>query len=203
MTTPGRAPARVLPPAPKRAAALMLLFTAALYLIEAVDGASAGLLDRAGWLVPRDVDGLAGIVTAPLLHGGFGHLAANTVPFLVFGFLALSGGIGQWIAVTATIWLVSGIGVWLLSPGPVLGASGIVFGWFLYLLARGFYARNVGQIVLAVVLFLVWGSLLWGVLPSNPMVSWQAHLFGALGGLLAASWVARADRRSATPTLRT
>ncbi|MFP5070057.1 rhomboid family intramembrane serine protease [Pseudonocardia nantongensis] len=202
MTNPGRAPARVLPPAPKRAAALMLLFTAALYLIEAVDGASGGRLDQAGRLVPRDVDGLVGIVTAPLLHGGFGHLVANTVPFLVFGFLALSGGIGQWFAVTATIWLASGIGVWLLSPAPVLGASGIVFGWFLFLLARGFYARNVGQIVLAVVLFLFWGSLLWGVLPSNPLVSWQAHLFGALGGLLAASWVARADGRSATPTLR-
>lgn len=203
MTSPasGRAPARVLPPAPKRAAALMLVFTAALYAIEAVDMASGGLLDQAGALVPRDLGGLTGILTAPLLHGGWAHLAANTLPFLVFGFLALSGGVGQWVAVTATIWLVSGIGVWLISPLPVIGASGIVFGWFAFLLARGFYARNVGQIVLAVVLFAVWGSLLWGVLPSDPNVSWQAHLFGAVGGLLAASWVARADRRPAAPTL--
>lgn len=201
MTTSGRVRARVLPAAPKRAAALMLLCTALLYLVEAVDQSSGGLLDRAGMLVPRDVDGLAGVLTAPLLHGDYAHLAANTVPFLAFGFLALSGGIGQWVAVTATIWLVSGIGVWLLSPAPVLGVSGIVFGWFLFLLARGFYARNVGQIVLAVVLFLFWGSLLWGVLPSNPLVSWQAHLFGALGGVLAASRVARADRRPPAPTL--
>ncbi|OLM16896.1 Rhomboid family protein [Pseudonocardia sp. Ae707_Ps1] len=178
----------------------MLLFTAALYIVETVDSASDGMVERAGAIYPRDTDGLAGILTAPLLHGDWAHLVANTVPFLVFGFLAMSGGVGQWFVVTATIWVVSGVGVWLISPLPVIGASSIVFGWFLFLLVRGFYARNGRQILLAVVLFLVWGSLLWGVLPSDPMVSWQGHLFGAVGGVVAASWVAKADRR-ATPTL--
>ncbi|ALE74699.1 MULTISPECIES: rhomboid family intramembrane serine protease [unclassified Pseudonocardia] len=196
----GRARVRVLPPAPARAAAIMLLFTAALYIVETVDSASDGMVERAGAIYPRDTDGLAGILTAPLLHGDWAHLVANTVPFLVFGFLAMSGGVGQWFVVTATIWVVSGVGVWLISPLPVIGASSIVFGWFLFLLVRGFYARNGRQILLAVVLFLVWGSLLWGVLPSDPMVSWQGHLFGAVGGVVAASWVAKADRR-ATPTL--
>ncbi|OLL82133.1 Rhomboid family protein [Pseudonocardia sp. Ae168_Ps1] len=191
---------RVLPPAPARAAAIMLLFTAALYIVETVDSASGGMVEQAGAIYPRDTDGLAGILTAPLLHGDWAHLVANTVPFLVFGFLAMSGGVGQWLVVTATIWVVSGVGVWLISPLPVIGASSIVFGWFLFLLVRGFYARNGRQILLAVVLFLVWGSLLWGVLPSDPMVSWQGHLFGAVGGVVAASWVAKADRR-ATPTL--
>ncbi|ANY07914.1 rhomboid family intramembrane serine protease [Pseudonocardia sp. HH130630-07] len=197
---PGRAPARVLPPAPARAAVLMLVFTAALYLIEIIDSASDDLVTVAGAIYPRDTSGLSGILTAPLIHSDWAHLIANTVPFLVFGFLAMSGGIAQWFAVTATIWVVSGLGVWLISPAPVIGASTIVFGWFLFLLVRGFYARNAGQILLAVALFVVWGSLLWGVLPSDPMVSWQGHLFGAVGGVVAASWVAKADRRRA-PTL--
>lgn len=195
MTAPpdGR-PARVLPPAPVRAAVIMLVFTAALYVFEAVDQASGGMVDAASAIYPRDVDGLAGILTAPLLHGDWAHLAANSLPFLIFGFLAMSGGPVQWIVVTATIWVISGLGVWLTSPLPVLGASGIVFGWFLFLLTRGFYARNGRQILLAVVLFLFYGSILWGMLPSDPSVSWQGHLFGAVGGVLAAYWVSRADR---------
>lgn len=196
---PRRSIARVLPPSPRAAAGIMLLFTAFLYLAEAVDQASSGALDRAGVIVPRSVDGLTGIITAPLLHGGWGHLAGNTLPFLVFGFLAMAGGFAQWFMVTALIWVASGVGVWLISPGPVLGVSGVIFGWFLFLLARGFFARSLRQILLAVVLFAIYGGILWGVLPSNPMISWQAHLFGALGGLLAASIVAKADRRVAGP----
>lgn len=191
---PRRSIARVLPPSPRAAAATMLLFTAFLYLAEAVDQASSGALDRAGVIVPRSVDGLTGILTAPLLHGGWGHLAGNTLPFLVFGFLAMAGGFAQWFMVTAVIWVASGVGVWLISPGPVLGVSGVIFGWFLFLLVRGFFARSAAQIVLALVLFAIWGGLLWGVLPSNPDVSWEAHLFGAVGGVLSGSIVARADR---------
>lgn len=195
MTAPpdGR-PAGVLPPAPVRAAVIMLVFTAALYVFEAVDQASGGMVQFAAAIYPRSTEGLAGILTAPLLHDDWAHLAANSLPFLIFGFLAMSGGIVQWFAVTATIWLVSGLGVWLTSPAAVIGASGIVFGWFLFLLVRGFYARNGRQILLAVVLFLFYGSILWGVLPSDPSVSWQGHLFGAVGGVLAAYWVSRADR---------
>lgn len=191
---PDGRPARVLPPAPVRAAVIMLAFTSALYAIEAVDQASGGMVDAAAAIYPRSTDGLAGILTAPLLHGDWAHLAANSLPFLIFGFLAMSGGPVQWVAVTATIWVISGLGVWLTSPLPVLGASGIVFGWFLFLLTRGFLARNGRQILLAVVLFLFYGSILWGVLPSDPMVSWQGHLFGAIGGVVAARWVAKADR---------
>ena len=152
-------------------------------------------------IVPRTVDGLGGILWAPLLHGGFEHLASNTVPLLVFGFLVLAGGLGQFLAVTAVIWLVSGVGTWLIgSPGSTIGASGIIFGWFAFLLVRGFFARSVGQIVLAVVLFLIYGSLLLGVLPSNPGISWQAHLCGAVGGIIAARFTVAADRRRPGPT---
>lgn len=176
----------------------MLLFTAVLYLAEAVDVTSGNRLDTEGMIYPHTVDGLTGILTAPLLHGSWAHLLGNTIPFLVFGFLAMAGGFAQWVVVTAVVWVASGLGVWLFADSPTLGVSGVIFGWFVFLLVRGFFVRSVGQIVLAVALFLVWGGLLWGVLPSDPLVSWQAHLFGALGGLLAGYLVGRADRPSRT-----
>ena len=173
---------------------IIAAFTGVLYLTEAVDTLLGGALDEDG-IRPRQLDGLDGVLWAPLLHHGWQHLVANTVPVLAFGFLALAGGVGQFIAVTATIWLVGGLGTWLTgSPGVHLGASILIFGWLVFLLARGFFARSPGQIVLAVVLFAVWGGVLWGVLPGTMGISWQGHLFGALGGLIAASMVVRAAR---------
>ncbi len=191
-----RSIARVLPPHPAAAAVTMLAFTALLYVIEAVDLATGGALDVDGGIISRRIDGLDGVLWAPLLHGGWAHLAANTVPFLVFGFLAMAGGIRQWIGVTAVVWVLSGLGVWLVGPDETVtvGASGVIFGWLVFLLFRGFFARSFKQIVVAVALFLIWGSVLLGVLPGEQGISWQGHLFGALAGLLCASLVARADR---------
>jgi membrane associated rhomboid family serine protease len=193
---PRRSVARVLPPHPVPAAIIMVAFTALLYAIELVDQVTGESLDHDG-IFSRSVPGLLGILWAPLLHGGWPHLWANTIPFLVFGFLAMAGGIAQWVMVTATIWLVSGLGVWLVGPADTstIGASGVIFGWLVFLLVRGFFAHSFRQIVLAVALFLIWGSVLLGVLPGSPLVSWQGHLFGALAGLLCAWVVARADRR--------
>ncbi|MGH3811855.1 MAG: rhomboid family intramembrane serine protease [Pseudonocardiaceae bacterium] len=186
---------RVLPARPGQAAMIIAAFTGLLYLTEAVDTVLQGALDQEG-IRPRQFDGLDGVLWAPLLHGGWQHLVANTVPVLVLGFFALAGGIGQFIAVTATIWLVGGLGTWLTgSPGVHLGASVLIFGWLVFLLARGFFARNLMQILLAVVLFAFWGGVLWGVLPGTAGVSWEGHLFGAVGGLLAARLTARADQR--------
>jgi membrane associated rhomboid family serine protease len=100
------------------------------------------------------------------------------------------------------IWLVSGIGVWLLSPGGyiTIGASGIAFGWLAFLLVRGVFNRGVGQILVALVLLFYWGSVLWGLLPGRPEISWQGHLFGALAGILCAWLIARANRRPAART---
>nr|WP_084681761.1 rhomboid family intramembrane serine protease [Actinomycetospora chiangmaiensis] len=173
----------------------MILFLAVLWVIEAFDQfVFHGALDRDG-IVPRSVDGLSGILWAPLLHYGWPHLIANSLPFLVLGFLALAGGLGQFIAVTALVWLLGGFLTWLTGFGVTVGASGVIFGWLAFLLFRGFFARSGRQIVLAVVLLLVYGGVLWGVLPGTPGVSWQAHLFGALAGILAARLVATADRR--------
>jgi membrane associated rhomboid family serine protease len=194
---------RVWPPSTTVAALVTLSFTALLYLIEFVDfSVFHERLDAYG-IVPRELSGLDGVLWAPLLHASWFHLMANTVPLLVFGFLSMAGGLRQWIAVTATIWVVGGLGVWLTAdPRTVtIGASGLAFGWLAYLLARGWFNRNFLQMGLAVVLLFFWGGLLWGLLPGQPGISWQGHLFGALGGVLAA-WLAGKANSSGRPAVR-
>ena len=200
MAAPVRSSARVLPAQPLRALVVILAFTALLWVIEFYDVATGGRLDYDDGIVPRTADGLDGILWAPLLHHGFAHLESNTLPFVIFGFLVLAAGLGRFVLVTAFIWLIAGLGVWLTAPaGSVtVGMSGVIFGWLTFLLVRGFVARSGLQILLAVGLFLVWGSVLIGVLPGRPDVSWQGHLSGALAGVLAAWLFAR--RRRPVPT---
>jgi membrane associated rhomboid family serine protease len=174
----------------------MAVFLALLWAIEAVDQwVFGGSLDQDG-IVARQVDGLTGILWAPLLHVSWEHLIANSVPFFVLGFLVLAGGLGQFLAVTALVWLLGGFLTWCTGYGVTVGASGVIFGWLAFLLFRGVFARSARHIALAVVLLLLYGSVLWGVLPGTPGVSWQAHLFGALAGVLAARLVSSADRRA-------
>jgi membrane associated rhomboid family serine protease len=196
MVVPTRT-SRVLPARPFQAGVTMLAFTALLWVIEFFDVATGGWLDHDAGIVPRTPDGLDGVLWAPLLHGGWAHLTANTLPFVIFGFLVLAAGIARFVLVTAVIWVLAGLGVWLTAPpGSVtVGMSGVIFGWFTYLLVRGFFVRSLRQIALAVVLFLLWGGILWGVLPTNPQVSWQGHLFGTLAGVLAAWLVSRRSPR--------
>lgn len=184
--------ARVFPAKPGQAAMLIAAFTGVLYLAEALNTVLVGIFDGVG-IRPRTIDGLYGVLWAPLLHADWQHLAANTLPVLVLGFLVLAGGPGQFVAVTATIWLVGGFGTWLIGGPNTLhiGASILVFGWMVFLLVRGFFARSPAQITLAALLFLLWGGILWGVLPGTPGVSWEGHLCGALGGFLAARIFAR------------
>lgn len=190
MRTPsarGRSAARV-----GVAAQVIIGFVALLWVIELVDMLLGNRLDGAG-VLPREPYGLDGILFGPLLHAGWGHLAANTVPLLVFGFLILLGGVGQWAAVTAVVWIIGGFGVWLTGGENTLhlGASVLAFGWLVYLIVRGLFTRSPLQIVVGVVLFFLYGGLLWGVLPGQPGVSWQGHLFGAIGGFCAAWWLNR------------
>ena len=193
-TTPKSPAKRVLPPHPVRAAIVIGSFTALLYLIEFINMTMGQSLDRFG-IQPRTLTGLEGVVFAPLLHASWAHLIGNTIPILVFGFLAMAGGITQWVAITTTVWVVSGLGVWATgSPGVTVGASGVAFGWLAFLLLRGLFNRSILQVLLALVLLFFWGSILWGLLPLYPGVSWQGHAFGALGGVLAAWLVAKASK---------
>lgn len=168
-------------------AVAMAGFVAVLWLLEGLDQASGNALDGYG-IRPRIEDGLLGIVLAPWLHLGWAHLMSNTVPLFVLGVLVMLDGWRTWLTTTVIVVLVSGVTVWLLAPpnSVTIGASGIVFGWLMYLLVRGFYTRSPGQIVLGVLVFLLYGGALWGVLPTAVGVSWQAHLGGAVGGLIAA-----------------
>lgn len=174
---------------------VIVAFVALLYAIEVLDTLTGHRLDGFG-VRPRLEDGLDGIAFAPLLHLGWPHLLANTLPLLLFGFLILLAGVTRWLAVTAVVWVVGGAGTWLVGqPGSVhIGASVLAFGWLVYLLLRGVFSRRVGQVLLGLVLLLAYGGVLFGVLPGQPGVSWQGHLFGAVGGGLAAWWWGIRDR---------
>ncbi len=192
---------RVLPPNPKAAVIVSLAFVVLLYLVELVDVVLPADLDQGG-ILARDLDGLDGVLWAPLLHAGWGHLVSNTVPVLVFAFLTMAAGIGRWAIVTAIIWVLSGIGVWLIAPENTVtvGASGVAFGWLAFLLVRGIFNRAVGQILVAVVLLGIWSGMLWGLLPGDPGISWQGHAFGAVSGVFAAWIMARVDKFRAKKT---
>jgi membrane associated rhomboid family serine protease len=165
----------------------MFALLACLWLLEAVDTVSGNRLDNLG-IHAQDIDGLPGIVSAPFLHAGWDHLISNSMPFFVLGFLVLLGGVARWLLSSLISIITSGLTAWLLTPGDVviLGASGLIFGWLTYLLARGLWSRRAGQVVIAVLVLLVYGGLIFGVLPGQPGISWQAHLGGAVGGVLAA-----------------
>lgn len=192
-----RSPAkRVIPPNPVLSAVVVSGFVGLLFVVEAVDAVLGGRFDDDG-VIPRDFTEWDNLLWAPVLHAGWAHVTGNAVPLLVLGFLASSGGVRQFLQVTAVIWLVDGLGVWLVgSPGSHIGASGLVFGFLAFLLLRGLFARSAAQIAVALVVFALYGAMLWGVLPGQPGISWESHLFGALGGALAAWGVARDDRRA-------
>ena len=180
---------------------LVAAMAALMWVVEVVDQVAGGRLDRNG-IEPRDLDGLDGVVWAPFLHGGFDHLIGNTIPFLLLGFAIALGGVARVILVTASSRVVGGLGTWLIAPANTvhIGASGIVFGYAGYLVARGVFSRSVGQIVLGVVVLAVWGTtLLRGLVPETG-ISWQGHLFGAIGGVVAARLLhKRAQRAGAAP----
>ena len=180
-----------------RGFALVVAMVAAMWIVEGADRIADGRLDAYG-IEPRDVDGLDGIVFAPFLHAGWDHLIGNTVPFLLLGLAIALGGVARVAVVTAVVALVGGLGTWLVAPEHTvhIGASGIVFGFASYLVARGVYSRSLPQIALGLVVVAVWGTtLLRGLVPEDG-ISWQGHLFGAIGGILAARMLHRRAERA-------
>lgn len=169
------------------AAALMAGWVALLWVLEAIDSLTHHSLDTFG-IVPREGGELLDIVPSAFTHFGFGHVASNSVPLLVLGFIAALRGIGRFLAVAFTVIVIGGLGVWLIAPAHTntAGASGLIFGLFGYLLVRGFVDRRALDIVVGLVVGALYGSILWGVLPSATGVSWQGHLFGLIGGVAAA-----------------
>jgi membrane associated rhomboid family serine protease len=177
----------------------LLVFLTGLWGLELVDTFLLGQgLNYLG-IRPRSLSGLWGIVFAPLLHGNLLHLVTNTLPFLVLGFLVMLRGQLEFFRVTILIWLIGGLGTWL-TGGPHtihLGLSIIIFGYLGYLLASAYYQRNLNNLLIALLAGLLYGGMIFGVLPLRIGVSWQGHLFGFLGGVLAARWLSQKQKKGA------
>jgi membrane associated rhomboid family serine protease len=180
---------------------LLMGIVAFMWLVEVINTLDGNRLDSDG-IVPRDVDRLWGIFTAPFLHVSFAHLIDNTVPFLFMGVIIALRGARRLALVTLIVIVVGGLGTWLVAPGgTVLGASGVVFGYATYLFTRGLFDRSWLEILTGIVVGLVWGgALISSIVPHNG-VSWQAHVCGAVGGVVAAWLLAGrwAERRGHGP----
>ena len=175
--------------------ALFLALVVMLWVVEVVNTFLEHQLNVYG-VAPRTVEGLRGIPLSPFLHAGFGHLAANTIPLLALGGLVAVRGRTSFLGVTAFIIFIGGAGLWAVGrPWPWgdggslvhVGASGLVFGLFGYLVARGIYERSILSILVALVVIVVFGwGILFGLLPTAGFVSWEGHLCGLVAGVLVA-----------------
>jgi membrane associated rhomboid family serine protease len=172
------------------------IFVAIMWVVEILDVfIFQQRLDYLG-IIPRNMVGLRGIILAPFIHGGFPHLIANTVPFVTLGWFVMLRRLSDFWVVTIVTTMVSGLGVWIFgAPNSVhIGASGLIFGYLGFLLLRGYFERSVLSIVFSIAILIFYGGLLWGVLPVQQGVSWQGHLFGFVGGGLAAWLLAEPSR---------
>jgi membrane associated rhomboid family serine protease len=159
-----------------------------LFAVEFLDWWLRAGLDVSAGIRPGHIDGLDGIFFGPFLHVDFVHLYSNSVPLILLGTFVLAAGARRFLYSTLLIMLVSGLGVWFTgSPNTVVvGASGVVFGYLGLLLARGIVERSWWNLAVVLLIGLLYGWQLIGLLPTDPRVSWQGHLFGFLGGLVAA-----------------
>jgi membrane associated rhomboid family serine protease len=186
-------------------AATILTFVALLYLVELIDQLTGNHLDADG-IRPLDTDGLWGILFAPLLHAGWPHLMANTVPLLVLGFLVTLAGLSRFVWATAIVWILGGFGTWLIGnvgsdcgPTDHIGASGLIFGYLAFLLVFGIFVRKLWNIVVGLAVLFVYGGVLFGAMPVLHQcggVSWQGHLCGAIAGVVAAYLLAAPERKA-------
>ncbi len=186
-----------------RAFVTMCAVIPVLFLIEAVDvGIGAGRLDVAGGIIPHRIGGLDGILFSPFLHAGWDHLYGNAVPLILVGTFALAAGKRRFLWSTAVIMLVSGLGVWLIGDpdSVVVGASGVIFGYLGLLFARGFVERSWWNLGVAAFIGLLYWYQIYNVLPTDQPISWQGHLLGLCGGILAA-FLFRRKRIKRAPAL--
>jgi membrane associated rhomboid family serine protease len=160
---------------------------AVMWIVEVVNALDSQRLSEDG-IISQRLSGLPGILSAPFLHTGFSHLIANSVPFAILGLLIALGGPVQVVAVTVIAALVSGLGAWGLSGAgtDTVGASGVVFGYATFLIARGLFTRRLAQIAVGVIVGVLFGGALILSIVPQAGVSWQDHAFGAVGGVIAA-----------------
>lgn len=183
----------------KKDATALAFFVGAIWAVEAVNFFLGHALNAWG-IIPREAGGLIGIPLAPFLHGGILHAASNTAPLLILGGLNLIGARGRFWGLTAGIVLLSGLMVWLFARSNIhVGASGLVFGYFGALLARAYFERSLLSIAIACVTMILYGGILWGVLPLRSYISFEGHFFGLLAGV-AMVWLYHRFGKNAEPS---
>ncbi|PVZ63566.1 rhomboid family intramembrane serine protease [Pelagibaculum spongiae] len=176
----------------------LVILLSVIALTEATNLLSGRAFNGYG-IEPRSIGGLFGIPLAPFLHGNLFHFLSNLFPLIILGALVCRLGNKVFSMVTAEIILLGGLAVWLFGRGDSIhiGASGLVFGWFGFLMARGWFAKNLIDPLVAVVVFIFYGgSMFWGLLPVASYISWESHLFGCIAGVLAAWGTSSGSQRS-------
>lgn len=170
-----------------------------MWLIEAINTIDSNRLDGDG-IYARNVSRFWGILTSPFIHASFQHLLDNSAPFIFLGLIIAIRGAARLAIVTAFVIVVGGLGTWLISPSAnhldTIGASGVVFGYATYLLTRGFFDRSVLELLIGAVVGVIWGAVLLASLVPHQGISWQAHLCGAIAGVIVAWRLSQYDRRS-------
>jgi membrane associated rhomboid family serine protease len=174
--------------------ALLAAIVALMWIIEVINTADHNQLNMDG-LYPRNFEHLWGIFTAPFLHASFAHLFDNTIPLVFMGVIIALRGAVRLALVTLIVIVVGGLGTWLISPSGAVtvGASGVVFGYATYLLARGIFNRSLLELLMGAVVGIVFGGALLASLVPHYGISWQGHASGAVGGVVAAWWLAARD----------
>lgn len=181
-----------------RAASLMVAYLALLWVIQLINAGTDYRLASAGGIHPRDPGSLIDIVTSPFLHGSLEHLASNALPLFSLGFIAAITGLKRFFLITVTIIVIEGLGVWLFSPENTIsvGASGVVFGLFGYLLLRGLVDRRPVDLVVSIGVALSYGYVMWNSIGFGVTgISWQGHVSGLVGGIIAAILFREHQRR--------
>jgi membrane associated rhomboid family serine protease len=166
-----------------------------MWLLEAINSIDSNRISASDGIYARNIDHIWAIFTAPFLHFSWQHLIANTVPFVFMGVIIALQGARRLLLVTLIIVVIGGLGTWLIAPAgtDTAGASGVVFGYATYLFARGFFNRSVLELLTGLVVGVVWGGALLSSIVPHTGVSWQGHVCGAIGGVVAA-YVVRRDR---------
>jgi membrane associated rhomboid family serine protease len=179
----------------RNALIVMGAFLALIWVLQVANWADSYRLDQAYGILPRNVGRLGDIFSAPFLHANWAHIEGNSVPLLVLGVAAAYRGIVRFLAATAIIAIVSGLTVWLFQSGNsvTIGASGIIFGYFGYVLVRGIVDRNLLDLGIGIAAGALYYGILAVAIPGTPGISWLGHLGGLIGGILAA-WLLRAPR---------
>ncbi|MGI8622852.1 MAG: rhomboid family intramembrane serine protease [Solirubrobacteraceae bacterium] len=173
---------------PRRSGLLLVgAMVVVMWVVEVFNALDGYGLDRFG-IRPRAADGLDGIVFSPFLHASWSHLIGNTIPFVILGAVIALGGLARVAAVTATVAVVGGLGTWLVAPSSSVhvGASGVVFGFAASLVVCGLFTRSVLHLGVGAIVAAILGTTLLSGLVPHDGISWQGHLFGAVGGVLAA-----------------